>query len=91
VGVDIPSGTGDVLQIQTRPGRRLRKRPPQGRRRRLRHGAARGGTRARVEPYAEAFRTYADAGYDHLVFMDAGPGQDGFLDFFAEELRPSLG
>jgi G6PDH family F420-dependent oxidoreductase len=41
-------------------------------------------------PYVEAFRTYADAGFDHLVFMNAGPDPDGFLDFFAKELRPSL-
>jgi G6PDH family F420-dependent oxidoreductase len=41
-------------------------------------------------PYVEAFRTYAEAGYDHLVFMNAGPDPDGFLDFFAKELRPEL-
>ena len=41
-------------------------------------------------PYAEAFRTYTDAGYDHVVLMNAGPDPDGFLDFFAKELGPAL-
>jgi G6PDH family F420-dependent oxidoreductase len=43
-----------------------------------------------AQPYADAFRTYADAGFDHLVFMNAGPDQDGFFDFFTKELKPEL-
>jgi G6PDH family F420-dependent oxidoreductase len=41
-------------------------------------------------PYAERIRTYAEAGFDHLVLMNAGPDPDGFLDFFAKELREDL-
>jgi G6PDH family F420-dependent oxidoreductase len=41
-------------------------------------------------PYAERVRTYAEAGFDHLVLQNAGPDPDGFLDFFAKELREDL-
>ena len=43
-----------------------------------------------VEPYVEAFRTYADAGFDHLYFHQIGPDQEGFLNFFERELLPRL-
>ena len=33
---------------------------------------------------------YVDAGFDHLVAMNAGPDPDGFLDFFARELAAPL-
>ena len=33
---------------------------------------------------------FADAGFDHLVTMNAGPDPDGFLDFFARELAAPL-
>ncbi|MFC8530381.1 TIGR03557 family F420-dependent LLM class oxidoreductase [Nocardia sp. NPDC057227] len=37
----------------------------------------------------EAARPFADAGFDHLVLLNAGPDPDGFLDFYASELdRP---
>ncbi|HVF06575.1 MAG TPA: TIGR03557 family F420-dependent LLM class oxidoreductase [Frankiaceae bacterium] len=42
------------------------------------------------EPYLESFRTYRDAGFDHLYFHQIGPDQDGFLTFFARELLPRL-
>lgn len=42
------------------------------------------------EPYVEAFRTYADAGFDHVYFHQIGPDQDGFLTFFERELLPRL-
>ena len=42
------------------------------------------------EPYVEAFRTYVDAGFDHLYFHQIGPDQDGFLKFFERELLPRL-
>jgi G6PDH family F420-dependent oxidoreductase len=45
---------------------------------------------AGTAPYVEAVTTYADAGFDHLVLQNAGPDQDGFLDFFAKELGPEL-
>ncbi len=35
-------------------------------------------------------RQFADAGFDHLVAMNAGPDPDGFMDFFAAELREPL-
>ena len=40
--------------------------------------------------YAAAVREHLDAGYDHLVLMNAGPDPDGFLDFFATDLRDRL-
>jgi G6PDH family F420-dependent oxidoreductase len=42
------------------------------------------------EAYVKAVRDYTAAGYDHVVLMNAGPDPDGFLDFFAKELRPEL-
>ena len=42
------------------------------------------------QAYAERVRTYAEAGFDHLVLQNAGPDPDGFLDFFAKELREEL-
>jgi G6PDH family F420-dependent oxidoreductase len=35
-------------------------------------------------------RQFADAGFDHLVTMNAGPDPDGFMDFFARELAGPL-
>jgi G6PDH family F420-dependent oxidoreductase len=42
------------------------------------------------EPYVAAVRKYANAGFDHIVLMNAGPDPDGFLDFFAKELAGHL-
>jgi G6PDH family F420-dependent oxidoreductase len=42
------------------------------------------------QPYAERIRTYAEVGFDHLVLQNAGSDPDGFLDFFAKELREDL-
>jgi G6PDH family F420-dependent oxidoreductase len=42
------------------------------------------------EPYVAAVREYADAGFDHIVLQNAGPDPDGFLDFFAGELKDEL-
>jgi G6PDH family F420-dependent oxidoreductase len=42
------------------------------------------------QAYVEAVHTHLDAGYDHIALMNAGPDQDGFLDFFAKELRHQL-
>lgn len=33
---------------------------------------------------------FADAGFDHLVAMNAGPDPDGFMDFFATELAAPM-
>lgn len=43
-----------------------------------------------VEVHVAAVKKYVDAGFDHLVLMNAGPDPDGFLDFFASELGPRL-
>ncbi|GIE78070.1 LLM class F420-dependent oxidoreductase [Actinoplanes philippinensis] len=40
--------------------------------------------------YTDAVREYTDAGFDHVVLMNTGPDPDGFLDFFAKELRGRL-
>ncbi|MEU4561104.1 TIGR03557 family F420-dependent LLM class oxidoreductase [Actinoplanes sp. NPDC023936] len=40
--------------------------------------------------YVESIQQYRDAGFDHIVLMNAGPDPDGFLDFFATELRDKL-
>ncbi|WP_189331296.1 TIGR03557 family F420-dependent LLM class oxidoreductase [Actinoplanes ianthinogenes] len=40
------------------------------------------------QPYLDALRTYAEAGFDHLVLQNAGPDPDGFLDFFQREIKP---
>ncbi len=41
-------------------------------------------------PYVDAVREYVDAGYDHIVLQNAGPDPDGFIDFFAKDLRDRL-
>ncbi|MEV4661092.1 LLM class flavin-dependent oxidoreductase [Micromonospora echinofusca] len=41
--------------------------------------------------HVEAVRTYADAGFDHLVLQNAGPDPDGFLDFYRDTLADRLG
>lgn len=40
--------------------------------------------------HVEAVVPFADAGFDHVALMNAGPDVDGFFDFFADELRPAL-
>ena len=37
-------------------------------------------------PHVEKARTYVEAGFDHIVFQNAGPDPDGFLDFCARDL-----
>jgi G6PDH family F420-dependent oxidoreductase len=41
--------------------------------------------------HLEAIREYERVGYDHVVLTHSGPDPDGFMDFFARELRPALG
>ncbi|MFB9361182.1 TIGR03557 family F420-dependent LLM class oxidoreductase [Actinoplanes nipponensis] len=43
-----------------------------------------------AEPYVEAVKKYADAGFDHLVLQNAGPDPEGFLDFFQKDLHDKL-
>lgn len=42
------------------------------------------------ERHLNIARRFADAGFDHLVAMNAGPDPDGFMDFFARELAAPL-
>jgi G6PDH family F420-dependent oxidoreductase len=39
-----------------------------------------------VKRHLQVAQKFADAGFDHLVTMNAGPDPDGFIDFFASEL-----
>jgi G6PDH family F420-dependent oxidoreductase len=43
-----------------------------------------------VKRHLAVARQFANAGFDHLVTMNAGPDPDGFLDFFARELAAPL-
>lgn len=40
--------------------------------------------------HLEAIREYERAGYDHVVLTNSGPDPDGFMAFFAGELKPAL-
>ena len=39
-----------------------------------------------VARHLEVVQPFVDAGFDHIVLMNAGPDPDGFLDFFSREL-----
>lgn len=41
--------------------------------------------------HAEAITKYVDAGFDEIYVSQIGPDQEGFLEFFTEEVRPLLG
>lgn len=43
-----------------------------------------------VKRHLQVAQQYVDAGFDHLVMMNAGPDPDGFIDFFALELAAPL-
>jgi G6PDH family F420-dependent oxidoreductase len=40
--------------------------------------------------HLEVARQFADAGFDHLALLNAGPDPDGFFDFFARDLAEPL-
>ena len=42
------------------------------------------------ERHLEVARQFADAGFDHLALLNAGPDPDGFFDFFTRELAGPL-
>jgi hypothetical protein len=42
-------------------------------------------------PYIEAVRAFLDAGFEHLSIIPAGDDVVGTLDFWEQEVRPSLG
>ena len=46
--------------------------------------------RPRRRRHLEVAQQFVDAGFDHLVLMNAGPDPDGFFDFFARELAEPL-
>jgi hypothetical protein len=39
-----------------------------------------------LKRHLQVAQRFVDAGFDHLVTMNAGPDPDGFIDFFAREL-----
>lgn len=43
-----------------------------------------------LDGHVTAVRAYGDAGYDRIAIMNLGPDPDGFMEFFANELRPAL-
>jgi len=43
-----------------------------------------------VERHVQAVRAYVDAGFDHIVLLNAGPDPDGFFDFFQRKLSGRL-
>jgi G6PDH family F420-dependent oxidoreductase len=43
-----------------------------------------------VDTHIRAVRAFLDAGFEHVVLVNAGPDADGFFDFFARELAPAL-
>ena len=43
------------------------------------------------QEYAASIRQYVDAGYDEVYIHNIGEDQEGFVAFFAEEVRPLLG
>lgn len=42
------------------------------------------------ERHLEAIREYVDAGYDHVYVHQVGPDQEGFFDFYEDEVLPKL-
>lgn len=42
------------------------------------------------EVHVAGIKKFADAGFDHLAVHQIGPDQDGFFDFYAEEVLPRL-
>jgi G6PDH family F420-dependent oxidoreductase len=43
-----------------------------------------------VQTHLDKVRSFADAGFDHLVMQNAGPDPDGFFDFWERELRDEV-
>ena len=40
--------------------------------------------------HVQVVQSFVDAGYDHVVLMNAGPDPEGFLDFFTRELADAV-
>ncbi|HSP39299.1 MAG TPA: TIGR03557 family F420-dependent LLM class oxidoreductase [Frankiaceae bacterium] len=43
-----------------------------------------------AQKHLAAAQQFVDAGFDHLVLMNAGPDPDGFIEFFSNELAEPL-
>ena len=43
-----------------------------------------------LERHLQAIDRYVQAGYDHIILVQVGPGQDPFIDFFERQLSPAL-
>jgi len=43
-----------------------------------------------VEQHVERIRPFVAAGFDHLILVQVGPEQKGFVEFFERELAPAL-
>jgi hypothetical protein len=43
-----------------------------------------------VDAVVRSVEEFVNAGFDHVYFHQIGPDQQGFLDFWSEELRPAL-
>ncbi|HUR77401.1 MAG TPA: TIGR03557 family F420-dependent LLM class oxidoreductase [Acidimicrobiales bacterium] len=41
-------------------------------------------------PVLESVQKFVDAGFDHVYFHQIGPDQEGFFNFWREELQPAL-
>jgi G6PDH family F420-dependent oxidoreductase len=54
------------------------------------HMAEQFGCGPEVGRHLEVAKQFADAGYDQLALINAGPDHDGFFDFFTKELGPAL-
>jgi hypothetical protein len=37
-----------------------------------------------------AINKFSEAGYDRIAVLQVGPDQEGFLDFYRNDLRPLL-
>jgi G6PDH family F420-dependent oxidoreductase len=44
----------------------------------------------RVEDFVEGLTPYVEAGFDEVYISQIGPDQEGFLQFWQDELRPAL-
>ena len=42
------------------------------------------------ERHMEAIREYVDAGFDHVWIHQIGPDQEGFFEFYVNEILPGL-
>ncbi|MDX6265237.1 MAG: hypothetical protein QOH84_6925 [Kribbellaceae bacterium] len=54
------------------------------------HMAEQFGCGPEVARHLEVAKQFADAGFDQLALINAGPDHDGFFEFFSKELGPAL-